>query len=100
MGSRDHGMVEFGVQIPMAPFDSAEYGLTHGRPLSRLPPLSRVIFDFIVKSTPDWHPLLTAAHVWGIRPDDVAADAIGAALLSRSEYTHRDELKSSKLRHE
>ena len=22
MGSRDHGMVEFGVQIPMAPFDS------------------------------------------------------------------------------
>jgi hypothetical protein len=23
MGSRDHGMVEFGVQIPMAPFDAS-----------------------------------------------------------------------------
>jgi putative endonuclease len=32
MGSRDHGMVEFGVRIPVAPFDSAEYGLAHGRP--------------------------------------------------------------------
>ena len=32
MGSRDHGMVEFGVRIPVAPFDSAEYSLAHGRP--------------------------------------------------------------------
>ena len=32
MGSRDHGMVEFGVQIPMAPFAVAEIAnLTRNR---------------------------------------------------------------------
>src|SRR3954468_11151858 len=34
MGSRDHGMVEFGVQIPMAPFDSLR-SLMAGHPHKR-----------------------------------------------------------------
>lgn len=54
MGSRDHGMVEFGVQIPMAPVDSAKASSQHaaavmpGQVRSPDNPSLRFTIDFLL----------------------------------------------------